>query len=131
MEQQSQPLYSSDNNEIDLRELWQKLVEGKWNIAIATTLAILAAVIYTQVVTAIYEGKVSIEVGEVIASNMQNAIVANNMPRILDNPADLTKVVQYKLDISAVLAKGSSKIFDLSLQSPDKNSHSKLITNSS
>ena len=67
-----------------------------------------------------FEGKVSIEVGEVIVNNMQNAIVANNMLRFLDNPADLAKVVQDKLGISAVLVKGTSKIVDLSLQSPDK-----------
>lgn len=109
-----------NDDEIDLRELWQKLVSGKWIIAIITTLTTLVAVVYTQLATPIYEGKVSIEVGEVIGNNMQNAIVANNMPRFLDNPADLAKVVQDKLGISAVLAKGTSKIVDLSLQSPDK-----------
>lgn len=114
------PPCPQNDDEIDLRELWQKLVEGKWIIAITTMLSTLVAVVYTQLATPIYEGKVSIEVGEVIANNMQNAIVANNMPRFLDNPADLAKVVQDKLGISAVLAKGTSKIVDLSLQSPDK-----------
>jgi LPS O-antigen subunit length determinant protein (WzzB/FepE family) len=116
------PSCPQNDDEIDLRELWQKLVEGKWIIAITTTLATLVAVVYTQLATPIYEGKVSIEVGEVIANNMQNAMALNtlNMPRFLDSPADLAKVVQDKLGISAVLAKGTSKIVDLSFQSPDK-----------
>ncbi len=103
-------------------ELWQKLVDGKRLIAITTALATLGAVVFTQLATPIYEGKVSIEIGEVIANNMQNSIAPNtmNMPRFLDGPADLAKVVQDKLGISAVLAKGTSKIVDLSLQSPDK-----------
>lgn len=111
-----------NDDEIDLRELWQKLVSGKWVIAIITMLTTLVAVVYTQLATPIYEGKVSIEVGEVIANNMQNVMASNamNMPRFLDSPADLAKVVQDKLGISAVLAKGTSKIVDLSLQSPDK-----------
>ncbi len=123
MQQQSNNHSCPQNDdEIDLQELWQKLVEGKWIIAITTTLATLVAVVYTQVTTPIYEGKVSIEVGEVIANNMQNAMAPNtlNMPRFLDSPADLARVVQDKLGISAVLDKGTSKIVDLSFQSPDK-----------
>lgn len=119
-----QPINNSscpqNDDEIDLRELWQKLVEGKWIIAITTILVTLVAVVYTQLVTPIYEGRVSIEVGEVIASNMQNAIIANNTPRFLDNPADLAKVIQDKLGIGASLTKGTNKIIDLSVQSSDK-----------
>jgi LPS O-antigen subunit length determinant protein (WzzB/FepE family) len=114
------PLCSQNDDEIDLRELWQKLVEGKWLIATIAMLSTVAAVVYTQFSTPIYEGKVSIEVGEVIANNMQNAIVANNMPRFLDNPADLSKILQDKLGISALLTKGTAKIIDISYQSPDK-----------
>lgn len=55
MEQQSQPLYSSDNDEIDLRELWQKLVEGKWLITITTLFVTLGAAAYTQLVTPTYK----------------------------------------------------------------------------
>jgi LPS O-antigen subunit length determinant protein (WzzB/FepE family) len=115
------PSCPQNDDVIDLRELWQKLVEGKWIIAITTTLATLVAVVYTQLATPIYEGKVSIEVGDIVLNRVANEITASGIQIMaLDNPADLAKVVQDKLGISAVLAKGTSKIVDLSFQSPDK-----------
>lgn len=42
-----------NDDEIDLRELWQKLLSGKWVIAIITTLTTLVAVAYTQLATPI------------------------------------------------------------------------------
>lgn len=115
------PPCPQNDDEIDLRELWQKLVEGKWMIAITTTLATLAAVVYTQVATPIYEGKVSIEVGDMVLNRVANEITASGIQTMaLDNPADLVKVVQDKLGIGAALAKGTSKIIELSVQSPDK-----------
>lgn len=110
-----------NDDEIDLRELWQKLVSGKWVIAIITMLTTLVAVVYTQLATPIYEGKVSIEIGEVVSNRLANATTATGIQVItLESPADLSKVVQDKLGIGAALAKGTSKIVDLSLQSPDK-----------
>lgn len=55
MEQQTQPPYALDKDEIDLSELWQKLVAGKWMIAATTAVATLTAVAYTQWVTPTYK----------------------------------------------------------------------------
>jgi LPS O-antigen subunit length determinant protein (WzzB/FepE family) len=124
------PPCPQNDDEIDLRELWQKLVEGKWMIAITTALATLAAVVYTQVATPIYEGKVSIEIGEAVLNRVVNSTTVSGIQVIpLDNAGDLVKVVKDHFDnrnedknddVDAVLAKQSQKIVDLSLQSPDK-----------
>ena len=76
------PLCSQNDDEIDLRELWQKLVEGKWMIVITTMLATLFSVAYTQVATPIYEGKVSIEVGEVVLNRVANSTTASGIQMI-------------------------------------------------
>lgn len=119
-EQLSNPCHCADDD-IDLREVWQRLVEGKWLITIITAFSTFSAVLFTQVATPIYEGKVSVEVGEVIGMSMQNRMENNSMPRFLDNPADLARVIQDKLGVSASLAKGTTKIVDISYQSSDKN----------
>lgn len=59
MQQQSNnPSLHQNDDEIDLRELWQKLVEGKWIIVTVTLLTTLCAVAYTQLVTPTYKTSV-------------------------------------------------------------------------
>lgn len=108
-----------NDDEIDLRELWQKLVSGKWIIAIITTLSTVVAVAYTQFATPIYEGKVSIEIGEVVLNRVANSTTASGIQMIaLEIPADLSKILQDKFQ--AGLAKGTTKIVELKLQDADK-----------
>lgn len=126
MQQQSNNHSCPQNDdEIDLQELWQKLVEGKWMITIATMLATLAAVVYTKFATPIYEGKVSIEIGEVVLNRVVNSTTVSGIKVIpLDNGGDLVKVVKDHFDnrnedkiddVDAVLAKQSQKIVELSV----------------
>lgn len=59
MQQQSNnPSCPQNDDEIDLRELWQKLFEGKWIIVTVTLLTTLCAVAYTQLVTPTYKTSV-------------------------------------------------------------------------
>ncbi|MCH9741705.1 MAG: hypothetical protein K0U21_00700 [Proteobacteria bacterium] len=103
-----------NNDEINLRELWLKLLGGKWIIAIAAAVATLGSVLYTQLVTPIYEGKVLIEIGELISNH-----VSNSLPIYLDSPTDLAKVVQVKIGVTSFLVKGTTKIIEVSYQSPN------------
>lgn len=126
---QNQETYTADD-EINLGELWQKLVDGKWLIAITTALATMGATAYTQLATPIYEGKVSIEVGEVVSNRVINSTTVSGIQLIpLDGAGDLVKIVKDHFDnhnedknddVDAVLAKQSQKIIDISYQSHDR-----------
>lgn len=128
-----------NDDEIDLRELWQKLVEGKWMIAITTMLATLVAVVYAQVATPIYEGKVSIEVGELVLNRVANSTTASDIQMIsLDNPADLAVILQDKFEdkmhlnpnefFKATFVKGTKNLVEVIALDPDKQQIQIILT---
>lgn len=69
-------------DEISLRELWDRLVQGKWIIIIITILFLMLAVAYLAITPKIYESKAIIQIGHVAGEPIENgnllAIRLNN-----------------------------------------------------
>lgn len=73
-------------DEIDLRELFQTLMDNKKFIIIFTSIIAILAIIYSLIKTPIYEAKAVVKIGEYKVSNNSNS---NNI--ILDNASKLSQ----------------------------------------
>lgn len=114
-------IYSESN--IDFFKLWRVVVEGKWIILGITGILTLASVIYTQIATPIYEGRVAVEIGELVLNRVANATTATGIQVIpIDNPNDLAKVVEERFQerFQVNLSKGTQKVIEIKFQDEDK-----------
>lgn len=118
----------TQNDEIDLRELWATIVKRKLTIIAFTLLTTAAAAFYAWSTAPVYSGEVLIEIGDVI----MNAESTNDKPTIvqaLDNSNDLREAVLQSIATNKAgfiveSPKGSSKLIKISYEDTDK----KLIT---
>lgn len=123
----------SQDDEIDLRELWATLVKRKMTILTVTVIATVSSALYAYTATPIYSGKALIEIGDVVINSEKD----NNKPTIvllLDSPADIQAVFEQTFNANIVnekikieLPKGSSDLIQLSYEGSDKNLISKKL----
>ena len=106
-------------DEISLRELWERLMRGKWTILLVTILFLALAGTYLGLSTTIYESKGMVQIGRVadksidngpqLASRLMNAytplnteLAARQLPKLYevtpdkDNPTTLALIVRGK-----------------------------------
>lgn len=76
-----------EEDEIDLRELWQTLVKRKKLIVLMTATITIASIIWALTKTPMYEARALIEIGNYTILHNNN----NNNKSILDNASQLTK----------------------------------------
>lgn len=119
----NQPLIQ--NNEIDLRELWQILAKQKYMIILITLLFTTGAVLYVWMTKPVYSGDVLIEIGEVVNSNeiIRNNDKKNNLTTIfnLDDVNNLKKIVEQKTGLSVDVPKETSNILHISMETSNIN----------
>ena len=123
----------SQDDEIDLRELWATLVKRKMTILTVTVIATVSSALYAYTATPIYSGKALIEIGDVVINSEKD----NRKPTIvllLDSQADIRAVLEQTFNANIVnekikieLPKGSSHLIQLSYEGSDKNLISKKL----
>lgn len=119
------PLIQGD--EIDLREIWKRLVKRKVIILLTTMLTTLCAIIYVNIMSTVphYSGEVLIEIGDVII----NPEATNDKPTIIQLLEDqntlkevLTHLLSYESEgnqISIEIPKGTNSLLRLSCTDTD------------
>lgn len=122
-------ILSTQNDEIDLRELLATIVKRKLTVIAITTITTIAAAFYAWNAAPIYKGEVLIEIGYVI----MNAEPMNDKPTIvqtLDSPNDLKEAVlqvmapndtAQKKHFSVESPKGSSNLIKVSNEDTNKD----------
>ncbi|MHB1532111.1 Wzz/FepE/Etk N-terminal domain-containing protein [Acidithiobacillus sp.] len=106
-------------DEISLRELWERVLRGKWIILVVTILFLALAGIYLGLTTTVYESKAMVQIGRVadkpiengpqLASRLKNAytplnteVAAQQLPKLYavtpdkDDPTILTLIGRAK-----------------------------------
>lgn len=109
----------TQDNEINLRELWATLVKRKLSIFTVTAITTISAAVYAWMATPIYSGEVLIEIGSVIL----NSDSVNDKPTIiqsLDSAADLKEVISQAERISVDTPKGSVNLIKISYEGTDR-----------
>ena len=77
-----------EEDEIDLRELFNTIMKRKWFIIVFTSVVTFCAIIWALTRTPIYEGKVFIEIGSILNNNNNNNNIA------IENPNNLSQRLQ-------------------------------------
>lgn len=106
-------------DEIDLRELFETIWDKKVFIVLFTMIVTIASIVYVVLKnpTPIYQGKIYMEIGQI-----QNK---NFVPVIIENVNDLVGILKIELKVDASILKGTTKLLEISFDNEDK----KLITN--
>lgn len=101
-------------DEIDLRELFLTLWEKKIFITIFTLVTTTLVGIYAlmQNPTPIYEGKLYLEIGKIHDKNFA--------PVLIENPNNLSRVLNLELGVQSNTSKGTSNIIEVSFLNEDK-----------
>ncbi|MDB2405349.1 Wzz/FepE/Etk N-terminal domain-containing protein [Arcobacteraceae bacterium] len=76
-----------EEDEIDLRELFNTIIKRKWFIVVFTSIVTIGAIIWALTRTPIYEARALIEIGNYKMHNNNN----NNNNVLLDNASQLTQ----------------------------------------
>ena len=123
-----------NEDEIDLREVWQTLVKRKLTIIIITLITTISAVIYAMSVTPLYRGEILLEVGDIII----NAAGTNDKPtmiRKIENPNDLKEVILQTMNINnensprieVSIPKGSNNLIQINYEDTDSKAITKKL----
>ncbi|HUH43096.1 MAG TPA: Wzz/FepE/Etk N-terminal domain-containing protein [Sulfurimonas sp.] len=106
-------------DEIDLKELFETIWDKKVFIVLFTMIVTIASIVYVVLKnpTPIYQGKIYMEIGQI-----QNK---NFVPVIIENVNDLVGILKIELKVDASILKGTTKLLEISFDNEDK----KLITN--
>ena len=104
-------------DEIDLRELFQTIMKRKWFIFIFTALVTIGATIYTFMNNPIpiYQGKVLVEIGEVQSEKFGT--------QSFDNPNNLSKIIDTIYKTESNVPQRTNNLLEIVI----KNSNKKLI----
>lgn len=105
---------SPNNDEIDLRELWQTLVRRKITIIVTALLMTVGAAVYVMTTTPVYSGNVLVEVGEVVNGDQPRTIFN------LDNVNNLKEVTVASTGTNIAIPNGTTNILQISMESTDK-----------
>lgn len=111
-----------EEDEIDLRELFKIIWNKKWFILIFTFVITFASVIYVYFKNPIpiYQGSILVEIGEIQSETFGS--------RLLDNPQNLSTILNKKFDIKSTLPKRTNNLINIIATSTNEDEiKSKII----
>lgn len=103
-----------NEDEIDLRELFKTIWEKRFFIIIFTFIITLIAFIYVLLKnpTPVYEGTLSVQIGEIQSENFGN--------KIIETPQNLSYILGIEFKVNSTIAKGTTSILEIKYSNEDK-----------
>lgn len=103
-----------NEDEIDLRELFKTIWDKRFFIIIFTFIITLISFIYVLLKnpTPVYEGNLSVQIGEIQSENFGN--------RIIETPQNLSYILGIEFKVNSTIAKGTTSILEIKYSNEDK-----------
>ena len=103
-----------NEDEIDLRELFKTIWDKRFFIIIFTFIITLISFIYVLLKnpTPVYEGILSVQIGEIQSENFGN--------RIIETPQNLSYILGIEFKVNSTIAKGTTSILEIKYSNEDK-----------
>lgn len=103
-----------NEDEIDLRELFKTIWDKKFFIIIFTFIITLISFIYVLLKnpTPVYEGILSVQIGEIQSENFGNEII--------ETPQNLSYILEVEFKVNPNIAKGTTSILEIKYSNEDK-----------
>lgn len=103
-----------NEDEIDLRELFKIIWDKKFFIIIFTFIITLISFIYVLLKnpTPVYEGILSVQIGEIQSENFGN--------KIIETPQNLSYILEVEFKVNPNIAKGTTSILEIKYSNEDK-----------
>ena len=103
-----------NEDEIDLRELFKTIWDKRFFIIIFTFIITLISFIYVLLKnpTPVYEGNLSVQIGEIQSENFGN--------RIIETPQNLSYILGIEFKVNPNIAKGTTSILEIKYSNEDK-----------
>ena len=103
-----------NEDEIDLRELFKTIWDKRFFIIIFTFIITLISFIYVLLKnpTPVYEGNLSVQIGEIQSENFGN--------RIIETPQNLSYILGIEFKVNSTIAAGTTSILEIKYSNEDK-----------
>ncbi|QNK84290.1 hypothetical protein HOO31_06405 [Aliarcobacter cryaerophilus] len=103
-----------NEDEIDLRELFKTIWDKRFFIIIFTFIITLISFIYVLLKnpTPVYEGILSVQIGEIQSENFGN--------KIIETPQNLSYILEVEFKVNPNIAKGTTSILEIKYSNEDK-----------
>ena len=103
-----------NEDEIDLRELFKAIWDKRFFIIIFTFIITLISFIYVLLKnpTPVYEGILSVQIGEIQSENFGN--------KIIETPQNLSYILEVEFKVNPNIAKGTTSILEIKYSNEDK-----------
>ncbi|PRM91913.1 hypothetical protein CJ673_11315 [Aliarcobacter cryaerophilus] len=103
-----------NEDEIDLRELFKTIWDKRFFIIIFTFIITLISFIYVLLKnpTPVYEGILSVQIGEIQSENFGN--------KIIETPQNLSYILEVEFKVNSNIAKGTTSILEIKYSNEDK-----------
>lgn len=103
-----------NEDEIDLRELFKTIWDKRFFIIIFTFIITLISFIYVLLKnpTPVYEGNLSVQIGEIQSENFGN--------KIIETPQNLSYILEVEFKVNPNIAKGTTSILEIKYSNEDK-----------
>src|SRR5574344_1804737 len=103
-----------NEDEIDLRELFKTIWDKRFFIIIFTFIITLISFIYVLLKnpTPVYEGILSVQIGEIQSENFRN--------KIIETPQNLSYILEVEFKVNPNIAKGTTSILEIKYSNEDK-----------
>ncbi len=103
-----------NEDEIDLRELFKTIWDKRFFIIIFTFIITLISFIYVLLKnpTPVYEGILSVQIGEIQSENFGNEII--------ETPQNLSYILEVEFKVNPNIVKGTTSILEIKYSNEDK-----------
>ena len=103
-----------NEDEIDLRELFKTIWDKRFFIIIFTFIITLISFIYVLLKnpTPVYEGNLSVQIGEIQSENFGN--------KIIETPQNLSYILEVEFKVNPNIAKRTTSILEIKYSNEDK-----------
>lgn len=103
-----------NEDEIDLRELFKTIWDKRFFIIIFTFIITLISFIYVLLKnpTPVYEGILSVQIGEIQSENFGN--------KIIETPQNLSYILEIEFKVNPNIVKGTTSILEIKYSNEDK-----------
>lgn len=103
-----------NEDEIDLRELFKTIWNKRFFIIIFTFIITLISFIYVLLKnpTPVYEGILSVQIGEIQSENFGN--------KIIETPQNLSYILEIEFKVNPNIVKGTTSILEIKYSNEDK-----------
>ena len=103
-----------NEDEIDLRELFKTIWDKRFFIIIFTFIITLISFIYVLLKnpTPVYEGILSVKIGEIQSENFGN--------KIIETPQNLSYILEVEFKVNPNIVKGTTSILEIKYSNEDK-----------